>query len=87
MNLFASILDCLKLGGRAVFIDPAWEPRQSPIANLMIRMDRGLHVRSADGYASLARGTFADVETHIVRDLLRVPYTHCVTICTKEEVN
>ena len=85
-NLFASILECLKPGGRAVFVDPAWEPRQNPIANCLISMDRGLHVRLADGYASLARGTFAVVETQIVRDLLRVPYTHCVMICTKEGV-
>lgn len=82
-DLFARIFACLKPGGRAVFIDPAWEPAQNPIAHFLIRMDRGVHVRPVAAYAGLARSAFADVETHLIRNLLRLPYTHCVTICTR----
>lgn len=74
----------LRRGGRVVALDPVIIERQNPIARLLARMDRGRHVRSLEGYRSLAVGLFAD-ESVSVRRLtgqLRVPYDHSVLEAT-----
>ena len=72
----------LKPEGRLVTFDGCWVPEQSWAARLLLRMDRGRFVRSADGYLGLAAPFFGNVRSHIRHDLLRLPYTHLILECT-----
>ena len=72
----------LKLGGRMVTIDPALTVPQHWIARLVIRNDRGQHVRQPIEYERLARAEFSEVLTELRTDLLRVPYTHVIMQCS-----
>jgi SAM-dependent methyltransferase len=73
----------LKPSGRLVTIDGCFHPGQSSIARLLLRLDRGRHVRTQDGYCRLARGVFANVDSVLRHDLLRVPYTHHIMTCRR----
>jgi SAM-dependent methyltransferase len=68
--------------GRVVTIDPAHSEAQGKLAAWLISRDRGRHVRTLDGYAELARGSFGTVATDLRTDLLRVPYTHAILSCS-----
>ena len=72
----------LKPGGRMVSIDPALTVPQHWIARLIIRNDRGQHVRPAIEYERLARAEFSKVQTELRTDLLRLPYTHVIMQCS-----
>ncbi len=74
----------LRPGGRLVTIDPAFVPGQSPIARLLIAMDRGRNVRTEQEYQALVRCLFPTVSLHVRHDLSRFPYTHAILECTKE---
>jgi SAM-dependent methyltransferase len=65
-------------GGRFVALEPVFDPEQSLTARLTIAADRGRFVRDEDGYARLIGEGFSTVRTSVVRDLLRIPYTHVV---------
>jgi SAM-dependent methyltransferase len=62
-------------GGRFVSIDPVFAEGQHPVARFLIARDRGQHVRTAEAYAALLRGTFTEV-TGLLRHRRWVPYTH-----------
>jgi SAM-dependent methyltransferase len=73
----------LKPGGRLVTYDPCFVAGQHPIARYLIRRDRGRHVRTPEGYRSLARRRFEAVEGTTLEGHLRVPYTAFVLCCPK----
>ena len=79
--LFAVGRSSLKPGGRMVTVDGAFVEGQSPIARLIIRNDRGEHVRKPKDYSELAKRSFATVHCEVRHDLLRIPYTHCILEC------
>lgn len=79
--LMTRIAAVLNPDGRSIFIDPAWTSDQGVLARMIIANDRGQYVRNAEGYAELASQFFRNVSTHVRHDQLRVPYTHCITIC------
>ena len=72
----------LRAGGRLVAIDPAFVAGQHPVAAFLARRDSGRCVRDPDGYSSLL-DQFSNVTTQVRHDLLRVPYTHCITTAQK----
>ncbi|MBO6900910.1 MAG: class I SAM-dependent methyltransferase [Rhizobiaceae bacterium] len=74
----------LKPGGRFLAIDPVFEERQNPIAWLLAKLDSGEHVRYAAGYQRVIENGFPGVETVVRRDLLKVPYSHCITTAVTE---
>lgn len=80
-DLFIKVRRRLKPGARAIFVDPTSLPAQHVVARYLISLDRGLHVREPEEYAALARSVFSNVETIVRKDLLRIPYAHCITIC------
>jgi SAM-dependent methyltransferase len=61
-DLFGLLRGVLKPGGRLVTLDPVFVPRQNPIARLLMNLDRGRYVRTAEGYEALTRGTFGRVD-------------------------
>lgn len=71
--------DRLRAGGRLVAIDPTFIDGQNPIARFLAKRDSGQHVRAPQEYGRALESSFSHVETAICHDLLRVPYTHCIT--------
>ncbi|MGL4550379.1 MAG: class I SAM-dependent methyltransferase [Gemmataceae bacterium] len=65
----------LKPGGRLVTLDGCFEPGQALLARLLLKMDRGRHVRTRPAYLALAGRVFGRVTSELCSDLLRVPYT------------
>jgi SAM-dependent methyltransferase len=62
---------------RFVTIDPVIRPEEHPVARYLISRDRGRFVRAPEGYASIAR-KHGRVESFVLTDLLRFPYSHLV---------
>src|SRR5262249_13226752 len=78
-NLVASLQRVVRPGGRLVTVDPVWEPDQATTARVLIALDRGRHVRDIDGYARLIGKGFDELEFTVRSDLLRLPYSYCVS--------
>jgi SAM-dependent methyltransferase len=74
-ELFALLRGVLKPGGRVVTLDNVFIVRQNPIARLLISLDRGRHVRTAEGYEALACGSFKHVSGTVVKRSFP-PYTY-----------
>ena len=66
-------------------IDPTVIPDDRAAARLLISWDRGQNVRAPDEYQRLAEASFGRVKCDVRRDLLRIPYTHCVLECENDE--
>lgn len=79
--LFQSARGVLKPGGRLVTIDPAFIPRQGPMARYVVSHDRGQNVRYPEAYAELGRQAFERIETTVLRGALRIPIDHAVLVC------
>ncbi len=71
----------LNPNGKIVAFDVGFEARQNPIAYLLAKLDSGRNVRTLDGFLSLEREVFPNASGYLRHDLLRVPYTHVITIC------
>jgi SAM-dependent methyltransferase len=65
----------LRDGGRFATIDPVFVSGQSHVARLLIKGDRGRHVRDPEGYAALVR-TGVDQLRGVLRHRRWIPYTH-----------
>jgi SAM-dependent methyltransferase len=72
----------LKPSGRLITFDGCFVPGQSRLARWLLRMDRGHFVRSPEAYIALAAEVFGEVHSHIRHDLLRVPYTINLLVCS-----
>ena len=84
-SMIASIRQALKPGGRLITVDPVWEPDQRTTARLLIALDRGRYVRDLDGYARLLEKGFDDISFEIREDLLRLPYSYCVSHSVRQD--
>ena len=73
----------LRPGGCLVTYDNVYLENQHWFARWLIARDRGRAVRTREGYETLARGRFPKVESVILHDTLRVPYTILVMRCTR----
>jgi SAM-dependent methyltransferase len=82
LHLLRVARQALKPGGRLVTFDGCFVPGQPRLARLLLRLDRGKYVRTREGYVSLAREVFGKVEAHLRTDLLRLPYTHIILVCS-----
>jgi SAM-dependent methyltransferase len=81
--LFEQARVALAADGRLITLDNAVIPDEPRLlADRIVLWDRGAHVRSPSDYKRLARATFRVVDCTLHRDLLRIPYTHCVLECS-----
>lgn len=83
LNMLAVAHSALKPGGRLITIDGCFDNRQSALARFTIERDRGRNVRTADGYANLARAVFENVKVDVRSDMIRIPYTHTILECRR----
>ncbi len=78
-NIAALAHDLLTPNGRFLTVDPAFISNQNPIARKLAAADSGQHVRRPENYQKLVGSAFSSVGYTLHHDLLRVPYTHCIT--------
>jgi SAM-dependent methyltransferase len=81
-RLFELARLALRPSGRLVAFDGCYVPEQSGIARWLLSRDRGKFVRAQADYVRLASNRFKKVESHLRHDLLRIPYTHHVMVCS-----
>lgn len=81
-HMFDVASQLLKPHGRLVTFDNGYVPDQSRLARWIISRDRGQFVRTPEKYHSLAERVFKNVECHVRHDLLRIPYTHVIMVCS-----
>ncbi len=82
-HLFDVAHHALRTGGWLLTYDNVYVENQSWFARWLIAHDRGKAVRTRERYEAMARERFSRVETTILHDTLRVPYTILVLRCTK----
>jgi len=73
----------LRPGGRLLTCDGVFTKEQSALSRYLISRDRGEFVRDRDGYVRIASRVFSQVKSVVRHDLLRIPYTHIIIICTR----
>jgi SAM-dependent methyltransferase len=81
LHLFHIAASAMKPDGKLITIDGCYTSPQSPLARLIISMDRGTFVRTVNEYKALAQTIFSSVNCHIRHDMLKIPYTHLVMEC------
>ena len=72
----------LSPGGRIVTLDPIFHPGQRALARLVIKQDRGKHVRTEEQYSALFSGSFEELRKNIYTNLIRIPYDHIAIAAT-----
>jgi cyclopropane fatty-acyl-phospholipid synthase-like methyltransferase len=73
----------LKPGGRMITHDGCYAPGQSAAKRYLLSRDRGRFVRTQEQYERLARSSFNSVQSDLRDDVLRIPYTTLIMICTR----
>ena len=80
-RLFDIAHRALRPGGWLVTYDNVYTEDQHWFARWLIARDRGKAVRTREGYEKLARARFPRIESTILHDTLRVPYTILIMRC------
>lgn len=68
----------LRPGGIFFSSDPVFYDGQPWFSKLLARLDRGGGVRTPDAYRRLLAPDFAEIDTTLVTDMLRIPYAHFI---------
>ena len=84
-RLFALAHEMLKPGGRLATADGCYTSDQSKLARWLVSRDRGQFVRDHSHYLRLAATSFSKVIATVRHDLLRIPWTHILLRCEKED--
>lgn len=75
----------LKPGGKLITSDGCRTDRQTRLSRFFLDLDRGQFVRGKDAYVALASRVFPDVTATMRGDLIRIPYTHLIMVCRREQ--
>lgn len=73
----------LRPGGVLVTMDCVYVPNQPKIAKFLISIDRGQQVRTSESYTSLITKPFASIESFVLHDMFKFPYTHFILRAVK----
>ncbi len=84
LQLFRTAHDALRIGGKLVTMDGVWTQDQSRVARYIQARDRGQHIREEQSYVALAQQVFSRVTASVRHGLLRIPYTHLILECVRE---
>lgn len=71
-------------GGSLFTLDGCYREGQSVIARILLKLDRGSYVRSANGYNALLQKHFPNASVHIREDISLIPYSFVITNARKE---
>lgn len=83
LSLISIASSVLRPGGRLVTVDPTYASGQSRASRWLVSRDRGQSVRTPEDYRALATTEFERVQAHLRHNMIRIPYSHCVMVCTK----
>ena len=84
-QLFQIAYQALKPGGRLLTADGVFVDGQSPVAKLLLKLDRGKNIRQKEDYEQLVKAVFNSVVTDIRYDIMPLPYTHCIMVATNSD--
>lgn len=84
-NLFKSAYQHLKNTGYLITVDPVYVKNQSAIARYIMSKDRGQNIRTSEEYLDLANTLFPSIETYILTNAIRLPYTHIIMRASKQK--
>jgi hypothetical protein len=70
--------------GMFVGLEPVFHAGQNPVARILKMLDSGRNIRRETGYRHLLASAFKRIDTRIVTDFMRVPYSHCILHAWKE---
>ncbi|MGC2108420.1 MAG: class I SAM-dependent methyltransferase [Candidatus Korobacteraceae bacterium] len=82
-DLFRLGYTALRAGGRLITNDGCYVPHQSAAKRYLLSRDRGQFVRTREQYEGLAHRLFGEVQGDLREDVLRIPYTHLIMVCTR----
>lgn len=85
LSLFRLARAALRPGGRLLTCDGCYTDGQHWMARYLLSKDRGRYVRTREGYLNIATQVFRTVRADIRHDLIRIPYTHVIMECTKDD--
>ena len=83
LNLMDYIKPALSKHVQLVSLDGCYIANQNFISKFLISNDRGNYVREETEYMNLLKSSFNKVESFIHNDLLRIPYDHCILLCSE----
>ncbi len=75
----------LRPGGRFITLDGVLTPKQSRLARFFVQHDRGRFVRDEAGYRQLLESGFARVQTRILTEGIRLPYSFIIMEAVADE--
>jgi len=82
-HLFNIAYQALKPNGVLITYDNVYVENQHWFAKWFISKDRGRAVRTIEGYTRLGAQYFGDIESDIIHDANRIPYTIFIMRCIK----
>jgi len=82
INLMNCIEPALSKQVQLASIDGCYIEGQNLISKFLLSNDRGDFVRTELEYIDLLKSSFNNVESFIHDDLLRIPYHHCILLCS-----
>jgi 2-polyprenyl-3-methyl-5-hydroxy-6-metoxy-1,4-benzoquinol methylase len=81
--LFDIAYQSLKPNGALITYDNVYLKTQHWFAKWLISKDRGRAVRTSEEYLQLSSQFFADIESDVLHDTLKIPYTIFIMRCVK----
>lgn len=83
IELLTIARNALRPGGKLITYDGVYIKGQSPVARYLLSKDRGQYIRDKEKYLELASQIFSEISADIRHDLLRIPYSNLILICTR----
>ena len=75
LKLMQLVFDYLVPGGNAFTADSLYHENQTFVARWLVSKDRGQNIRTPEQYLALARQKFIKVESRIIENYARFPYS------------
>jgi SAM-dependent methyltransferase len=78
-----NVPDCGNGGGELRTVDVVDLPQKSAFTGFLLRHDRGKFVRTEEGYVSLLKPHFSNIETRVFTNIIRLPIPLIFIKCTE----
>ena len=82
-DLIPMLLNSLKPDGRIITLDPCFTSDQSAFSKFIGKIDRGRYVRTQQGYETLVKSSFLNIQSEIFHNICRIPTTEIIMCLTK----
>jgi len=79
-DLLDNVKEILKFDGKFITLDPCRVSNQKILPKLLMDFDRGRNIKTTKNYEMIIRKHFSKVKMSEFNNLLRIPYTHCISV-------